>query len=81
MKAKLINKLKQCPKTFKWVDLRSLLIKSGFSETQGAGSRVRFFNKKYNCAIILHKPHPGNEVKQYVIRDLRNTLIKMGLTQ
>ncbi len=35
---------------------------------------MKFDNGNPDQKINLHKPHPGNEVKMYVIRELRKKL-------
>jgi len=46
----------------------------GYHQQQGSGSRVKFDNGNPDQKINLHKPHPGNGVKIYVIRELRKKL-------
>jgi hypothetical protein len=62
------------PKDFTYNELRTLLSTFGYSEMQGAGSRVCFEKKEHK--IKLHKPHPGNIMKLYqldiVINELKN---------
>jgi len=78
-KNKLIQKLKSRPKDFKWQEANTLLKSLGFIKIQGDGSRVKFYNKEINCLIHFHKPHPANELKQYVIKELLETLTKREL--
>ena len=69
----LINRLLMKPKDFSYKELRRLLTHLGYSENQGgktSGSRVSFYNSETNHIIRLHKPHPGNELKQYQIEQL-----------
>jgi len=73
---KLKQKLKGRPKTYDWNDLSRVLINLGYSEnTSGktSGSRIRFTHPTAPL-IILHKPHPGNEMKLYVINSIVDTL-------
>jgi len=45
----------------------------GYEETQKgktSGSRVAFINKIEKHIIRLHKPHPGNELKDYVKKEI-----------
>jgi len=70
---KLVDKFKTIPKDLTWEELLKLLKYFGFDElnTKGktAGSRVKFVNKEKRI-INLHKPHPRNIVKQYVIKQI-----------
>ena len=39
-----------------------------------SGSRVMFTNWKHKTKIMLHKPHPGNELAAYQVRQLLEQL-------
>ena len=59
-------------------ELKNLLNKLGFFENNKGkifGSRVEF-KDKYERKIILHKPHPNNIIKMYMINTLLNYLEK-----
>jgi hypothetical protein len=43
-----------------------------------SGSRVSFFRKADNAVIMLHKPHPNNELKKYAKKELINNLKERG---
>ena len=58
---KLIAKLKQTESTYAWRDLVALLTRIGYTKQEMAGSRIRF--SKQGSLILLHKPHPENEIK------------------
>jgi predicted RNA binding protein YcfA (HicA-like mRNA interferase family) len=75
-KDKLFDKIMEKPirKDITYDEVRSLLNHKGFEEIEGSGSRVKFHNKTTNDMIILHKPHPGNELKTYQVRDIQNKL-------
>ncbi|QTE21871.1 type II toxin-antitoxin system HicA family toxin [Polaribacter cellanae] len=70
---KLITKFLNIPKDLTWDELIKILAHFGFTEIKkkgkSGGSRVKFIDLK-NQIINLHKPHPGNIVKQYVIRQI-----------
>ena len=78
---KLLEKLRKepPPKNFTWDELRSLLASLGFEERQGRGSRVKFFHSQLGYPISLHKPHPGNELKIYVIEQVKGALDELNL--
>ncbi|MBR4451692.1 MAG: type II toxin-antitoxin system HicA family toxin [Clostridia bacterium] len=74
-KEKLIKRLLSKPNDFTYDELRTLLKYLGFSEDTGANvSRVRFYNSRINRIIKIHKPHPGNIVKMYVIKEIIDLL-------
>ncbi len=69
---KLLKRLRSKPKDFTWNELATLLGGLGYREVTGGktgGSRRRFVHRAAP-PIFLHKPHPGNIVKQYVIKDV-----------
>lgn len=71
---KLIKRFKKKPKDFSFDELKRLLSFYGYTEKQGAGSRVIFMNEKTKHKIKLHKPHPGNIVKLYQLDLIENEL-------
>jgi len=74
---KLIEKFLKVPKDLTWEELMKILNHKGYFEKSAkgktGGSRRKFVNAK-NDIISLHKPHPKNIVKQYVIRQLLDKL-------
>jgi hypothetical protein len=78
---KLIARLRSKPKDFTWDELVRLLEGVGYREVASGrtgGSRRRFVHVSAPT-IALHKPHPGNIVKMYVIEDVLRTLTGEGL--
>ncbi|MBN2771362.1 MAG: type II toxin-antitoxin system HicA family toxin [Spirochaetes bacterium] len=76
---KLLNRFLTKPKNFTYIELKKLLSGFGYTEyNKGAtsGSRVSFFNNETKHLISLHKPHPGQILKNYqitlIIEDLKN---------
>ena len=70
---KLVNRFQTKPKDFSWDELTKILAHYGFEEVstgKTSGSRRAFINRDTKQVIRLHKPHPGNVVKQYVINDV-----------
>ena len=76
---KLVARLKTVPADFTWQDLTALLKTLGYQGVQGSGSRVKFDNGDADQMINLHKPHPGNIVKRYALRQLIEKLEQGGL--
>lgn len=78
---KLVARLKGKPKDFSWDELVRLLEGLDYAEaTTGktGGSRRRFVHATAST-IALHKPHPGNIVKMYIIDDVLRVLTEEGL--
>ena len=74
---KLIVKLLNKSSTITYQEIAYLLGKLGYKETQKgktSGSRVAFINKIEKHIIRLHKPHPGNELKDYVKKEIISEL-------
>lgn len=68
------------PKDFTWEELCKLLKNKGFRLLSGSGSRYKFvYEGPSKEHISLHKPHPGNIVKQYVLENVESKLTEMGL--
>ncbi len=77
---KLIFRLLSVPKDFTWEELTKLLGLFGFVELKKGktgGSRRKFADEMKNV-IILHKPHPGNIVKEYAIKQVITQLKEKG---
>lgn len=73
------SRLKSEPSDYTYSEARSLLIALGYTEYnkgKSSGSRVMFV--KNESKILLHKPHPGNVMKQYAVRQLKEQLEAMG---
>lgn len=73
---KLIAKFLEIPpkKDLTFKELNSLLISLNFEKIEGAGSAVKFFNKEKNLLINLHKPHPSDILKVYLVKQIQNKL-------
>jgi predicted RNA binding protein YcfA (HicA-like mRNA interferase family) len=65
------------PKDFTYTELKAVLSSFGYNEVQGAGSRVYF--SKEGHKIKLHRPHPGNILKRYLLDLIVNELKKKEL--
>lgn len=78
---KLVIRLKGKPKDFTWNELVGLLEGLGYSKTADGktGDARRRFLHATAPTIALHKPHPGNIVKMYVIRDVLRVLTEENL--
>ncbi|HML37832.1 MAG TPA: type II toxin-antitoxin system HicA family toxin [Bacillota bacterium] len=80
-KEKLIKRLLKRPKDFTYEEAKALLNKLGYLEDnkgRTSGSRVSFYHHETKKIIILHKPHPDNVLKLYLIDKLIKTLKANG---
>lgn len=70
---KLEQKLLSMPKDFTFQEAETLLNAYGFRRSEKgktSGSRVKFVSNTANTTILLHKPHPGNELRHYQLKEL-----------
>lgn len=80
-KEKLIARLRSHPHDLTFAEAERLLGLLGFERSnKGAtsGSRVRFCSSSYGV-LDMHRPHPGNVLKPYQVRQLIETLERKGL--
>ena len=78
-KEKLIKRLRTLPRDFTFEEVVSLFQNFGFElENKGAtsGSRIKFYNEADQNAYIMHRPHPSNIIKGYMMRDILNFMMK-----
>jgi len=80
-KEKMIKRLMERPRDLTWEELVGLLKSLGYRERKKGktgGSRRRFVHDSAP-SVNLHKPHPKNIVKMYVIREMIEFLEREGL--
>lgn len=73
---KLIARIKSNPVDVSWEELVKLLRYFGYTELKTGktgGSRRKFVGRNQSI-ISLHKPHPGNIVKQYALKQVMDHL-------
>ena len=71
---KLIKRFKTLPTDFTFEELEKLLNFFGYERSnkgKTSGSRVVFKNKEKR-PIMIHKPHDGNVIKEYAMRQVYN---------
>ncbi len=75
-KDKLLKKFLQIPikKDLTFSELETLLLSCGFVKLEGAGSAVKFYNKEKDLLINLHKPHPSDILKVYIVKQIREKI-------
>ncbi len=75
------ERILQKPKDYTYTEVKYLLGKMGFveySKGKTSGSRVCFFREEDKAVILLHKPHPGDEMDRGAVSDLVNYLKSIG---
>lgn len=72
-KDKLLIKFLEIPprKDLTFKELHTLLASLEFEKIEGSGSAVKFFNKSKDLLINLHKPHPNDVLKVYIIKQIQ----------
>ncbi|MDL2275544.1 type II toxin-antitoxin system HicA family toxin [Desulfosarcina sp. OttesenSCG-928-G10] len=59
-------------------DIEALLVAVGAELSTGRGSRIRFDYGEES--VYFHRPHPEKEALRYRVRDAREFLIRIGVT-
>ena len=80
-KEKLIARFSTLPTDFTWEEMKRMLIALGYSlgsKGKTSGSRVILKGEGMK-PIMLHKPHPGNIIKGYVMKQVYEFLKNEGL--
>lgn len=79
-KEKLIERFKNQPKDFTFDEMEKLLFIFGYVKSdkgKTSGSRVIYKNGNKR-PIMLHKPHLGNIIKSYAMKQVLNDLTEAG---
>ncbi len=79
----LLDKLrmKPTPADFRFADLRKVMAYFGYLESnKGAtsGSRVKFYHPETQAILLLHKPHPGDEMAKAAVDSVVKFLKEHG---
>ncbi len=77
---KLVERLKNLPADFTFDEAARLLSLFGYTKHnkgKTSGSRVLFASPG-KIPVMMHRPHPGNILKRYVVKQLLNELIING---
>ena len=80
-KEKLRERFMRMPSDFTFDELQRLLEGYGYEKSdkgRTSGSRIIFKNGDKR-PIMLHKPHPGNIIKGYAMKQVYNDLKEAGL--
>lgn len=79
-KDKLIDRFTSQPSDFTFDELEKLLKHFGYEKSnkgKTSGSRVVYKNTDKR-PIMIHKPHPGNIIKLYAMKQVLNDLVEAG---
>lgn len=79
-KEKLIGRFKTLPSDFTFDELEKLLKGFGYEKKnkgKTSGSRIVYKNKEKQ-PIMIHKPHPGNIIKMYALKQILQHLVEAG---
>ena len=79
-KEKLIERFKRKPNDFTFDEMETLLSFFGYVKSnkgKTSGSRIIYQNENKR-PIMLHKPHPGNIIKKYAMKQVLDNLIEAG---
>lgn len=69
------------PADFRYSDVKKIMASFGYVEsTKGAtsGSRVKFYHPQTGASIMLHKPHPGDQMVRGSVRNVVEFLKSHG---
>lgn len=72
-KEKLVERFLTLPKDFTYDEVKRLFSLFNYCEgSKGStsGSRVEFISSDGTASYIMHKPHPSNIIKGYVMKQL-----------
>jgi hypothetical protein len=61
-----------------WRDVVAMLKNLGADVTEREGSRVAF--TLGTRTLYLHRPHPGKELRPYMVSNVRDFLVEIGVT-
>lgn len=71
----LKSEFKACKGPFPYTKLVKLLEGLGYEVRNGQGSARKFVHKVTTKVIIVHEPHPGKEIKLYLVKQIRDYLV------
>ena len=79
---KRLERFLDIPSDYRVEELISFLDDYGYKvENRGktSGSAICFYNSKTMKKIMIHRPHPGNIIKKYCIKIVKEHLEQEGL--
>lgn len=76
---KLFKRLRSIPVDFTWDEMSTVLCGFGFRDMSDLPGSSRTYVHANGNKIKLHKPHPTNIMKRYVLRQVIAQLDALGL--
>ena len=78
---RLAEQLMACPRTFRFDDAVRVMAWYGFAldeKGRTSGSRIRLYREQDGRTLIMHAPHPGNELRAAAVRNMVMFLREAG---
>ena len=78
---KLIAQLLSCPSTYRFADFLKVMTSYGFemdNKGRTSGSRIRFYRSSDGRMLVMHAPHPSDELTAGTIRNIVRFLQDVG---
>ncbi len=78
---KMISRIKSCPSDYTYSEAIALGSRFGYQKMNKgstSGSRVMLYRESDHRKILLHKPHPGDIMKSYAVKQLLEQFIENG---
>lgn len=78
---KLVERLMDCPRTFRFDDAVRVMAWHGFEldeKGRTSGSRVRFYRESDGRMMLMHAPHPSGELRAAAVREMVSFLKEVG---
>ncbi|MES2321688.1 MAG: type II toxin-antitoxin system HicA family toxin [Pseudomonadota bacterium] len=76
---KRLQRFLSVPNDLAWAELVAILNSLGFAELAQRRGSYRTFVSGAGLKLFLHRPHPGNIVKRYAIREVIEALRNFGI--
>ena len=81
---KLVKRFKAMPRDFTFDEMIRLFAAFGFEvDNKGgtSGSRLALINREKGLSYNMHRPHPDNAIKMYVMRQVMEFMVENGLIE
>ena len=81
---KLIKRFRTMPRDFAFDEMIRLFAAFGFEvDNKGgtSGSRLALVNRERGLSYNMHRPHPDNAIKMYVMRQILEFMVENGFIE
>lgn len=81
---KLVKRFLTMPRDFTFDEMIRLFAAFGFEvDNKGgtSGSRLALINKERGLSYNMHRPHPDNAIKMYVMKQVMEFMVENGLIE